>query len=104
LFVNFKEIYESGEKYCTILSGNSIYCAHENSPLFYFYFFAQQPPVGQGLLTHEVSRSHTTTHHTVYEMGSAVSNNLALSFFGNFKKKVHTWIAKAYNHYECPQL
>jgi len=25
---------------------------------------AQQPPVGQGLLIHEVSRSHTTTHHS----------------------------------------
>ena len=23
---------------------------------------AQQPPVGQGLLIHEVSKSHTTTH------------------------------------------
>jgi hypothetical protein len=26
-------------------------------------FLAPQPPVGQGLLIHEVSRSHTTTHH-----------------------------------------
>jgi len=25
---------------------------------------AQQPPEGQGLLIHEVSRSHTTTHYT----------------------------------------
>jgi hypothetical protein len=25
---------------------------------------ARQPPVGQGLLIHEVSRSHTTTHHS----------------------------------------
>jgi len=25
---------------------------------------AQQPPLGQGLLIHEVSRSHTTTHHS----------------------------------------
>ena len=25
---------------------------------------AQQPPVGHGLLIHEVSRSHTTTHHS----------------------------------------
>jgi len=23
-----------------------------------------QPPVGQGLLIHEVSRPHTTTHHS----------------------------------------
>jgi len=25
---------------------------------------APQPPVGQGLLIHKVSRSHTTTHHS----------------------------------------
>ena len=30
----------------------------------YLFFLAQKPPVGQGLLIHEVSRSHTTTHHT----------------------------------------
>jgi hypothetical protein len=31
---------------------------------FFLYFFlsARQPPVGHGLLIHEVSRSHTTTH------------------------------------------
>jgi len=28
------------------------------------FFLAQQPPVGQGLLIREVSRSHTTTHHS----------------------------------------
>jgi len=34
-------------------------------PLFTFSFLlTQQPPAGQGLLTHEVSRSHTTTHHS----------------------------------------
>jgi len=27
-------------------------------------FLAQQPPVGQGRLIHEASRSHTTTHHS----------------------------------------
>jgi len=33
--------------------------------IFFFFFFlsAQQPRVGQALLIHEVSRSHTTTHH-----------------------------------------
>jgi len=32
--------------------------------LFFFYWFlARQPPVGQSLLIHEVSRLHTTTHH-----------------------------------------
>jgi len=29
-----------------------------------FFYLAQQPPVGQGLLIHEVSRSHSTTHHS----------------------------------------
>ena len=28
------------------------------------FFFARQCPLGQGLLIHEVSRSHTTTHHS----------------------------------------
>ena len=30
---------------------------------FHFFFGRNSPPVGQGLLIHEVSRSHTTTHH-----------------------------------------
>jgi len=29
-----------------------------------FFYLAQQPPLGQGLLIHEVSRSHSTTHHS----------------------------------------
>jgi len=28
------------------------------------FFFVQQPLVGQGLLIHEVSRSHSMTHHS----------------------------------------
>jgi len=35
------------------------------SSLFVSLFLAQQPPVGQGLLIHKVSRSHTTTHQSV---------------------------------------
>jgi len=32
---------------------------------FLFYFLVTRPPpVGQGLLIHEVSRSHTSTHHS----------------------------------------
>jgi len=27
-------------------------------------FLAREPPVGQSLLIHQVSRSHTTTHHS----------------------------------------
>jgi len=29
-----------------------------------FFILAQQPPVGQGLLIHEVSRAHTTMHNS----------------------------------------
>ena len=32
--------------------------------VIYFFNLSQQPPVGQGLLIHEVSRSHTATHHS----------------------------------------
>jgi len=32
--------------------------------LFVCLYLAQQPPVSQVLLIHEVSRSHTTTHHS----------------------------------------
>ena len=35
-------------------------------------FLAQQRPVGQGLLIHKVSRSHTTTHHSRYENSGRV--------------------------------
>ena len=39
------------------------------SPYFLSFFFhlPQQPPVGQGLLIHEVSRSRTTTHCSRYD-------------------------------------
>jgi hypothetical protein len=30
-------------------------------------FWRDSPPVGQGLLIHEVSRSHATTHHSRYD-------------------------------------
>ena len=30
----------------------------------YCLFLARHPPVGQGLLIHQGSRSHTTTHHS----------------------------------------
>jgi len=29
-----------------------------------FFFVAHRPNAGSGLLIHEVSRSHTTTHHS----------------------------------------
>ena len=38
----------------------------ETFPNFiYFCLLAKQPPVGQGLLIHEISRSYTTTQHSV---------------------------------------
>ena len=40
-------------------------------------FLARQPPVGQGLLIHEVSRSHTTTHHSRQDSsGRVISSSL----------------------------
>jgi len=36
-------------------------CDGEN---IFFFNLAQQPPVGQDLLIHKVSRSHSTTHHS----------------------------------------
>jgi len=45
----------------------SIYVAdqhtHTDEIRFVCLFLELQPPVGQGLLIHEVSRSHTTTHY-----------------------------------------
>ena len=35
-------------------------------------FSAQQPTVGQGLLIHDVSRSHTTTHHSQQDSSGRV--------------------------------
>jgi len=38
--------------------------ASEKIILNIFFLLSQQPPVGQALLIHEVSRSDTTTHHS----------------------------------------
>ena len=37
---------------------------YPQSLLFIFFLLAHQLPVGRGLLIHEVSRSHTKTHHS----------------------------------------
>jgi len=37
-----------------------------------FFFWRNSPPVGQGLLIQEVSRSHTTTHHSRYDSSGLV--------------------------------
>jgi len=36
----------------------------------------RQPPVGHGLLIHDVSRSHTTTHRIPYDSSRRVINSL----------------------------
>jgi len=38
-------------------------------------FLAQQPPVGQDLLIHEVSRSHTMIHHSRHESTGGVKSS-----------------------------
>jgi len=38
-------------------------------------FLAQHPSVGQGLLIHEVSRSHMTTHHSRYDSFGRVKSS-----------------------------
>jgi hypothetical protein len=42
------------------------------------------------------------TEHRLWNR-NAESSALGLSYSWNFKKEVHTWIAKAYNDYECPK-
>jgi len=44
--------------------GWSLYKIVKDARFVCFFFWAQQPPVGQGVLIHEVSRSQTTTHHS----------------------------------------
>ena len=41
-------------------------------PLFICLCLAQQPSVSQGLLIREVSRSHTTTHHSWWDSSGRV--------------------------------
>jgi len=59
----------------------STFSGYSNLPTFiqkyilYFklvFLLVQQPPVGQGLLIHEVSRLHTTTHHSRYDSSGQV--------------------------------
>ena len=39
---------------------------------FVCFFLVRQPPEGQGLMIHEVSRSHTTTHHSQQDSSGQV--------------------------------
>jgi len=50
-------------KYCIKVEGNiTVKSICLNWTMFACLFLTRQPPVGQGLLIHEVSRSYTTTH------------------------------------------
>jgi hypothetical protein len=44
--------------------------------MFICLFLAQQPPVGQGLLIHQASTSHTTTHHSQQDSTARVISSL----------------------------
>ena len=44
--------------------------------VFFVLFLLQQPPVGSGLLIHEVSRSYTTKHHNWYDSSGQVISSL----------------------------
>ena len=44
----------------------------QNRLCFFFLFLVQQSPVGQSLLIQEVSRSHTTTHHSQQDSSGRV--------------------------------
>ena len=46
-----------------VWSDGGRYCGNEPLPPVFFFILAQQPPVGQGLLIHELSASLITTHH-----------------------------------------
>jgi hypothetical protein len=50
-------------------------------------FLARQPPVGQGLLIHEVSRSHTTTHHSRQDSSGRVISSSQRPLSDNSQQK-----------------
>jgi hypothetical protein len=58
--------------------------------MFLCLFLAQQPPVGQGLLIHEVSRSHTTTHHSRYGSSGRVISTSQIPLSDNTQHSQQT--------------
>jgi len=60
------------------------------APQFVCFFFARQPPVGQGLIIHEVSRSHTTTHHTRLDSSGRVISSSQRPILDNTKHSQQT--------------
>ena len=58
--------------YHSTIAPNSFF----HSSILLLFFLVRQPPVGQGLLIHEVSRSHTTTHQSQYvSSGRVISSS-----------------------------
>jgi len=59
----------------------------------YFLFLEWQPPLGQDLLIHQVSRSHTTTHHNRYDSSRWVISSSQRPLPDN----THTTLTKDFN-------
>ena len=55
-----RTVHLVASRYSTTLFRNLLYITN----MSFMIFLEQQPSVGQGILIDEVSRSHTTTHHT----------------------------------------
>jgi hypothetical protein len=58
-------------------------------------FLSQQPPVGQGLLIHEASRSHTTTHHSRQGFSGRVISSSQIPLTDNTQHSQQTSISPA---------
>ena len=60
---------------CTLPQGKLTLWSIINYKFFPIIFLAQQPSVGHGLLIHELSRLHTTTHHSRQDSSGRVINS-----------------------------
>jgi hypothetical protein len=58
--------------------------------LFVCLLLARQPPMGQGLLIIEVSRSHTTTHHSRWDSSGRVISSSQRPLPDNTQHSLHT--------------
>ena len=56
--------YETDVVVTSCMNAVILFCNLLHFSLFVCLILAQQSPLGQGLLIREVSRSHTTTHHS----------------------------------------
>ena len=61
-----------------------------NLPFPLCLLLTRQPPVGQSLLIHEVSRSHTTTHHSRYDSSGRVISSSQRPLPDNTQQSLHT--------------